>query len=320
MFERAALASAIPGGIGTEAPDIVWLLAATRNNMSGGTRRIKASWVAVSPAFFATAGIHLEHGRAFTQADGDGAPLTAILSRSAADVLFPSRDPIGASVTYGFQGRSFTVVGVVADPVTGPSDEAPFGQPSNLIFIPLAQHPRLDATLVVRAPAAGALGVPLRAIVRSIDDRVGLFEPTRVTESRLAWAAPLNAARLLLFAGASAALTIALLGIYGMLTYFVSRRTKEFGIRMAVGATRAQIARLVFDHTIHVLLIGLLSGVLIATLGSRLLEHTLVQLMPNEIRTWAIVPMLILATGIVAGCIPALRASRVDPNVALREL
>lgn len=318
--ERAALASAIPGGIGAEAPDVVWLLAATRNNMSGGTRRIKASSVAVSPAFFATAGIRLERGRAFTQADGDGAPLTAILSRSAADVLFPSRDPIGAPVTYGFQGPSFTVVGIVADPVTGPSDEAPFGQPSNVVFIPLAQHPRLDATLVVRAPAAGPLGVPLRAIVRSIDDRVGLFEPARVTESRLAWAAPLNAARLLLCAGASAALTIALLGIYGMLTYFVSRRTKEFGIRMAVGATRAQIARLVFDHTVHVLLIGLLCGVLIASVGSRLLEHTLVQLMPNEIRTWAIVPMLMLATGIVAGCIPALRASRVDPNVALREL
>lgn len=318
--DGAALASAIPGGAGSEAPEIMYLVAPTRNNVSGSTRRIKASAVAVSPTFFDTAGIRLARGRAFTQADGDGAPLAAILSRSAAEVLFPGRDPLGLTVMYGFEGAALTVVGIVEDPVTGPSDEAPFAQPSNFVFVPLAQHPRLDASLVVRAPSTAALADPLRGLVRSIDNRVGLFEPMRVTDSRLAWAAPLKAAHMLVLAGACAALTVALLGIYGMLTYFVSRRTKEFGIRMALGATRAQIARLVFDHTIHVLLVGLLCGVLVATLGSRLLEHSLVQLMPNEVRTWAIVPLLILVTGTIAGCIPALRASRVDPNVALREL
>jgi putative ABC transport system permease protein len=317
--ERAALASAVPGGVGTEAPEIVWLVAPTRNNVSGATRRIEASAVAVSPTFFDTTGIRVERGRAFTRADSGGAPLTAILSRSAAGVLFPSRDPLGLPVTYGFQGRSLTVVGVVSDPVTGPSDQAPFAQPSNFIFIPLAQHPRLDARLVLRAPAAGAFAGPLRNVVRSLDERVGLFQPTRITESRLAWAAPLNAARVLLLAGAAAGLTIALLGIYGMLTYFVSLRSREFGIRMALGATRRQVARLVFDHTLHIMLVGLLAGVLITTLSSRVLEHTLVQLMPNEIRTWAIVPILVLVTGVVAGCIPALRASRIDPNAALRE-
>ncbi|MGH9411749.1 MAG: ABC transporter permease, partial [Vicinamibacterales bacterium] len=318
--ERVALASAIPGGVAKEGPTIVPLIAPTRNHILAETRRITASAVAVSPSFFDTVGIRMEKGRAFTQADGDGAPLTAILSRSASDVLFPGRSPLGLLVTYGFQGPRLTVVGVAADSVTGPSDEAPFAQPSNMIFVPWAQHPRLDAILLIRAPAAGALAQPLRNSVRALDDRVGLFDPTPVEESRLAWAAPLKAARVLVVAGAAAALAIALIGIYGMLTYFVSRRTKEFGIRMALGATRRQIARLVFDHTVHVMLVGLLFGVLVATLSSRVLEHTLVQLMPNEIHTWAIVPLLVLVTGTIAGCIPALRASRVDPNVALREL
>lgn len=319
--ERAALASAIPGGTGTEAPPIVPLIAPMRNNLIGGTRRITASAVAVSPAFFAATGIRIVRGRAFTQADGDGGPLTAILSRSAADVLFPGRDPIDLTVTYGFQGPSLTIVGIVADPITGPSDYAPYGRPSNFVFVPFAQHPQLDAVLVIRSSAAaGTLAQPLRNIVRGLDQRVGVYDPTRVTESRLAWAAPLRAARVLVLSGAAAALAIALIGIYGMLTFFVSRRTKEFGIRMALGASRRQIARLVFDYTVHVLLVGLLCGVLIATLSSRLLEHTLVQLMPNEIHTWAIVPLLVLATGTIAGYLPALRASRVDPNVALRDL
>lgn len=320
-IDHAALASAMPGGIGTDAPTIMPLIAPMRNNLVGATRRITASAIAVSPAFFEVTGIRVQRGRAFTQADGNGAPLTAILSHSAADVLFPNRDPIGLTVTYGFQGPSLTVVGLVADPVSGPSDYGPNGQPSNFVFVPFAQHSQLNAILVVRAPvAAGALAQPLRNIVRALDDRVGLFDPTRVTESRLAWAAPLRAARVLVLAGAAAALTIALIGIYGMLTYFVSRRTKEFGIRIALGATRRQIARLVFDYTVHVLLVGLLCGVLIATLSSRVLEHTLVQLMPNEIHTWAVTPLLVLATGILAGCVPALRASRADPNVVLREL
>jgi putative ABC transport system permease protein len=318
--ERAALASAIPGGVGRDAPTIVPLLAPTRNNILAETRRITASAVAVSPAFFDATGIRIERGRAFTQADGVGTPLTAIVSRSAADVLFPGRDPLGLPLTYGFQGPTLTVVGVAADPVTGPSDEAPFAQPSNMVFVPFVQHPRLDAILLVRAPGTGSIAQPLRNSVRALDDRVGLFDPTRVEESRLAWAAPLEAARALVLAGAGTALTIALIGIYGMLAYFVSRRTKEFGIRMALGATGRQIARLVFDYTVHVMLVGLLCGVLMATVGSRVLEHTLVQLMPNEIRTWAIVPLLVLATGTIAGCIPALRASRVDPNVQLREL
>lgn len=318
--QRAALASAIPGGAGEDAPTIVPLIAATRNNVNGATRRITAASIAVSPTFFDTLGIAVDHGRVFTQVDTDGAPLTAVLSRSAATVLFPGRDPVGLPITYGFGGSSLTVVGVVEDPVTGPSEQAPFAQPSNVVFIPLAQHPQLNARLIVSGPEGVSVAEPLRNAVRLLDDRVGLFGPTRLNESLLAWAAPLKAARVLLLAGAATALAIALLGIYGMLTYFVTLRAKEFGIRMALGASRRGIMRLVLDYAVHVLLIGLLSGVLLATLSSRVFEHLLVQLMPNEIQTWAVVPILVLMTGVLAACLPALRASRVDPNVALRDL
>jgi predicted permease len=319
VTDAAALASAVPGGSGADEPPIVWVLAPTRNNV-GIPRRITASAIAVSPGFFQTLGIPLLRGRVFTQADADGAPLTAVLTKSAAEVLFPGRAAVGGLVVYGFGGPAMTVVGIVDDPVDGPSEHAPNARPSNMIFVSRAQHPSLAGVLLVRADRKAAVQEPIRAIVRGIDDRVGVFGPARLDEAVLGWAAPLRAARLLIVSIAATALAIALLGVYGMLTYFVNVRLREFGIRIALGATRSQVMRLVFDRTIHVLLVGLLCGVLVATLGARVLEHTVVALMPNGLATWAVVPVLILLVGTLAGCLPALRASRVDPMVALRDL
>jgi hypothetical protein len=316
--QDVAVASAIPGATDRASPETVWLVAGLRNDLVGSTRRITAAAVAISPGFLEVAGIPLEHGRAFTQADGDGAARTAILSRSAADVLFPGRDPIGLPLSYGFEGPSMTIVGVVADPVSGPSHEAPFAQPANMIFVPFAQHPAVDAFVVMRMPAGQAATDAVRAVTRAVDDRVGLDGPWSVQERFLAGLAPMRALRLILLSAAAVAVGIALLGVYGVLACFVEVRIREFGIRLALGAAPAQVVRLVFDHTMHVLLIGLLSGVFAATAAARLLEHTLVALMPNEILTWALAPTALLLAGLVAGCIPAIRAARVDPAVTLR--
>jgi ABC-type antimicrobial peptide transport system permease subunit len=116
------------------------------------------------------------------------------------------------------------------------------------------------------------------------------------------------------------ALGISVLGIYGVVTYFVSQRTREFGVRLALGATPRNVLKMVLDYTIHVMLVGLLPAVFIASVSTRLLEHNLMNLMPNSIAAWVQTPIAMLVTGIAAGLIPARRAARVDPNVALREL
>jgi ABC-type antimicrobial peptide transport system permease subunit len=141
-----------------------------------------------------------------------------------------------------------------------------------------------------------------------------------VDELLLAGVALERAQRVLTMSLGLLALGIAMLGVYGVVGYFVSRRTREFGLRLALGAVPSQILKLVVDYAVHVILIGLLPGVLLASLGTRLFEHQLFGVMPNGITMWVVAPLLMLAAGIAAGLVPARRAARVDPNVTLREL
>jgi putative ABC transport system permease protein len=114
------------------------------------------------------------------------------------------------------------------------------------------------------------------------------------------------------------AVGLTMLGVFGVVSFFVSLRTREFGVRLALGATRGRILKMVIDHAIHVMLVGLLPGVFVAAIASRVLESRIVRLMPNDITTWVVVPIAILCFGIVAALVPAWRASRIDPQAALR--
>jgi ABC-type antimicrobial peptide transport system permease subunit len=103
------------------------------------------------------------------------------------------------------------------------------------------------------------------------------------------------------------------------MAYLVGLRTREFGIRLALGARPGQIVRLVLDRAIHVVLVGLLAGVITATLASQLMANQVFGLSPNPLAVWIAAPLLVLGLGVAAGYLPARRAPRVDPNVALRE-
>jgi ABC-type antimicrobial peptide transport system permease subunit len=160
----------------------------------------------------------------------------------------------------------------------------------------------------------------LRALIHGLDPRVPVFDAGPVDEFLLAGVAIARAQRVVSVSLGLLALGIATFGIYGVVGYFVSRRTREFGLRLALGATPRQILKLVVDYAVHIILIGLLPAVLFASLGTRLFEHELSGLMPNGITMWVVTPLIMLATGVLAGFVPARRASRVDPNVTLREL
>lgn len=314
--ERAALADAVPGD--TTSTSVMVTARRQPGAVLGRPKRSGAHHESVSPGFLATLGLPLIHGRTFTQVDTAGAPLVAIVSRSLAGVLWPTHDALGQQVMVGFDGRWRTVVGVSEDAIQTIAD-SPLDSRANLVLIPSAQHYEPAMTLIVRTETPAAIVQPLRLAIRSLGN-VAVFDAAPLAGSILAWNAAFGAAATLLGLLAAVALMIAVLGVYGLVSHVTSARMREFGIRLALGATPADVQKIVFDSTLHVVLVGLLVGVLIASLSERVLENHIAQLMPNDVSTWIAVPLAILAAGMFAGFIPARRASRVDPNVVLREL
>jgi hypothetical protein len=324
--ERAALADGFPGGFYAAARTVhVVTPREVRNEtgdireLSGSVNRIGAGFAGVSPQFLDTIGLPLRQGRDIQPSDQDGTPLVAIVSESAARLLWPDQNAIGKRLMFGNDGHWRTVVGVSADPVVA-RVESPLVSPANMVLIPAAQAYRPEMLVVVRSQKPASQLELLRSAARAIDENVALFDVATAENSIVAWAAPLRAATALTVTVGLLALTIATLGVYGVIAYVVSLRTREFGIRAALGARPAQMIKLVLDEAIQLLLVGLLAGVLITSLGERYVQSQRVGFMPNEIATWVFVPLVILMVGVAAAYGPARRASRIDPNVALRHL
>jgi ABC-type antimicrobial peptide transport system permease subunit len=234
-------------------------------------------------------------------------------------LLWPGQDPIGKRLMVGNDGYWRTVVGIAADPAR-PQGESPYRSPSNMVLVPHPQRYRPELLVLLQSTAAAGQLEAVRTAIRAIDADVAVADAATVEESILAWRRPVRAGLALIFSLGSLALAISALGIYGVVSYLVSRRTREFGIRMALGATRIRIVRMVLDDAVHLLLVGLLAGVWAAAMGERLLQAQRVRVMPNDVPTWVVVLLLILVVGLLAAYVPARRASRIDPNVALRDL
>jgi ABC-type antimicrobial peptide transport system permease subunit len=257
-------------------------------------------------------------GRDLAASDAKGEPLVGILSESAARALYPGQDALGKRIVFN-RGLVTTVIGISADPVVAP-DAAALTSASNFVFVPRAQWDGdRTAYLVFRSNAPGAAVDAVIERVHEIDQDAAILSPTTLDRSMLASEGAVRGSQVVMMLVGTLALGIALLGVYGVITYFVTARTREFGIRLALGATPRRIVKLVVDHAIHIVLIGLLSGVFVACVMTRIVEATVFKTMPNGITTWAVVPTLILLTGVAAGFVPARRASRVDPNVCLRD-
>jgi ABC-type antimicrobial peptide transport system permease subunit len=174
--------------------------------------------------------------------------------------------------------------------------------------------------LTARSDTAEAVTDRLRETIAALDPAVPVFNAGPANRTQFEhWAAE-SSVRVLAGVLGTLSLAIAILGVYAVVSYFVSRRTREFGLRIALGSTRGQIIKLVIDHGIHMVLIGLLPAVLLASLGTRVLQVELVKLQPNGITVWVVVPLMMLAAGVFAAYVPARRASRVEPNRTLKEL
>jgi predicted permease len=283
----------------------------------------RADFRTVSPGFFHAAGIPMLKGREFAETDTKESANVVILNKSLADRLFGDRDPIGQHVTWtgevlkqvGLQDAWRTVVGVVGDTKDGGLDAAPRG----VMFQPITQMPMFGGGLVIRSQRdPAALAPAATRIVRSIVPNDPIENVLTIGQIKDQSVAPRRLNAVLVSSFGVLAVIIAAVGIAGVLAFSVSARTNEIGIRMSLGADSARVQRMILGEGGTLLGYGLFLGVAGALIGTRLIRGLLFGVTPNDPATLVGVTMLMVAVGIAACWLPAVRAARIDPAVAIR--
>jgi hypothetical protein len=269
----------------------------------------------VSPSYFEVMGVPLLHGRAFAGVDVAGAPSVAIVSAAAAERFWPGQDAIGKVMHRGGGATPVTVVGVAGNTkLTRLTDR-------NVAYawVPFLQDPSARMHIVARgATPPPELAAALRDQVRALDANLFVSETkTMAQHMSLILYLPRMAAWLLSALGALA-LLLALIGLYGLVSYSVSRRTREVGIRMSLGATPGHIALLLMRTGLVLVAGGAVLGVLLALATTRLVRGFLVDVGASDPLTFLAVTLLLAAVAGLAAYLPARRASVVDPMIALR--
>jgi putative ABC transport system permease protein len=267
-----------------------------------------------SPGYFQTVGIPLVRGRFFTERDRDTGPPVALISQSMARHLFGDADPVGARLSLN-QGQTWvTVVGVVGD-VRRQVDAAP----ADALYLPLAQGAPLTTMFLVRADEDPSLLVrQMREAVYSLDPQQPVDRFRTYDEVRAGAVANQRLTTSLIGGFAGLALVITALGLAGVIAFSVNQRTQEFGVRMALGASRVSLVRMVLAQGMRLVAIGLVIGVGGALALGRLLRALLYDVETTDALTFAGVALVLAAVAIAACLVPARRASSVDPMAALR--
>jgi predicted permease len=278
-----------------------------------------ANYCPASEGYFRALAIPLLRGRLFDDRDTMDAPHVALISRSLALEKWPGQDPLGRSIEFGNMDgdlRPLTIVGVVGD-VREDSLEKP---PGPTIYVNYRQRPQATYrfTTVLRTVGDRAAVISAaRAIVRALDPNL----PPRfgtLTEVSAFSLKPRRFNLMLVGAFAGSALLLAIAGLYGVMAYGVTRRRGEFGTRIALGASRGNIVRLVLAQGLVTALIGVAIGIGGALMLTRTLHALLFGLSPTDPITFSAVALLLILVALLAGYIPARRAAKVDPMVALR--
>jgi putative ABC transport system permease protein len=279
-----------------------------------GTYNI-AMYRPVSAGYFETIGIPLLRGRSFTSADTAESPWVVVINDSLAREYWPSENPIGQRLQFAEKWQ--TVIGVVGDVLHEGLDGAAKAE----MYVPVEQAPNIesDPTIVVRtALDSGASAAELRGVVSAIDPDIPVDRIETMQQLVSGSVAQPRFRTIILTAFSLLALVMASIGIYGVMNCLVIQRTREFGIRLSLGATPTDVLRLVLRRA--AVLIG--TGACLGLAGSALLVRFIANLLfgtaPLDPLTFAAVPILLAAVALAASYIPARRATRIDPNVALR--
>ena len=268
------------------------------------------------PGNFATLHQHLVQGREFAEADDAKAPQVALVNEAWVRRYFPGRDVIGRRIRMDSKDEPLrTIVGIIGDArELGPEKPVP-----PVYYFPSAQMPPDRMTFVLRSANPGALLPLAREAVARIDRTQPAGEAGLLTDSLASSLASRRFPLQLLGCFALLALLLSAVGIYGVTAYAVALRTREFGVRMAVGATAGEVIRMVLKRALGLALAGIAVGIVAAFASVRLLSSQLVAgVSPHDPVTYFVVAGVLALVALIASALPAIRASRIDPMIALR--
>jgi predicted permease len=288
---------------------------------------------ATSPGYFETMGIPVLEGRGFTDQDvDDPTRATVVVSKAFAERFWPGRTALGQGVAPGgnTDGPFYHVIGVVDDVARSSSEgEVPLSQPAMAIYYPVQHNPEETwnrgwwpgaIALVVKSDLAdpSSLFPTIRQLVAQVDPEIPLANLTNMEAVVAEASSQLAFVSLLLAIAAGTALLLAAVGLYGVISYVVSRRTREIGMRLAVGAQPGEVQRMVVGGAMALVGAGLVLGILLALASSRIMEGLLVGLAPTDLSAYVVASTILAVVALAASWIPARRAARIDPLEALR--
>ena len=272
----------------------------------------------VSPGYFKTLGAGLSRGRYFREDEDTSKPKVAIINQAMARKFFPGEDPIGKQLVYiSIPGAPLEIVGIISDIKEGPLDE-PIPP---VLYIPFLQEAQNNFTLAVRTAQSEQTLLPaMDAMVRQIDPAIvtyrGITMSEKIHDSPSAYLHRSSAWLVGGFAGL--ALLLGVVGLYGVIAYSVSRRTREIGIRMALGARRSSVYQLILKEAGWLTAIGLIGGLLTSLVATSLMSSLLFEVRSWDVPTLVAVAVILALASLVASFLPAQRAAAVNPTEALR--
>jgi len=268
----------------------------------------------VGSRFLETAGIPLLRGRTITDQDQPNTPAAVVINETMAKRFWPDADALGKRFKFFGQENFQQVVGIAKDSKYNFIGE----DPTPFIYQPMTQVYQPQASLFVRSANPSSVIGTVRGEVQQLNRNLpltGVFTLSEIVDQSL-WAPRMGASLLAVFAGLS--LVLAVIGIYGVMAYSVSQRTRELGIRMALGASRGDVVRLVVLQGLKLTIAGVLVGLVVSFAVTRLIVNMLFGVSPTDILTFSVVPAVLALAALGASYLPALRATRIDPLVALR--
>jgi predicted permease len=319
-------ASVVLGNLPLTGVSDFWFYREDRPKPDKNTDMPDAIWYAVGPDYLRVMRIPLLSGRFIAAQDAEGAPAVAVIDERMARKLFPGEDPLGKTLHLLFFDENVQIVGVAGTVRQFGLDVPPDANSQYQLYIAFRQVPdRLipvltkNSAVVARTSASGlATFYAVRQLVRAVDNQQVMYGEGTMDQLLDGSLTSRRFSMMLLGAFAGLALLLASIGIYGVISHLVGQRTHEIGVRVALGAQRGDVLRLVLGRGVHLDLLGVALGIAAAVPLMRLLSNQLFGVTPADPLTFAGVAVLLTCVAVAACYIPARRAMRVDPMVALR--